>query len=111
MRLPSDLAERLEGKLTLTFREASQLLNLSLPTMYEAARNGSVPVISFGARAKRIPVGALLALCGFEDPHNAERTAEAVLPESNPFPNGKTLASVSDSRTQRGETFANDTRL
>lgn len=74
MRLPDDLADKLRGKAVLTIPEAAELLHLSLPTMYEAARNGSLPVLTFGARAKRVPVGALLSILGFEDTPNAEGT-------------------------------------
>ena len=104
MQLPNDLAAKLEGRLTLSIREAAELLSISLPTAYDAVRRQQLPSLSFGERALRVPVGSLLALCGFEDPPNAERTAEAILPTPAPipFPNGREAQSYEQQHTPTG---------
>jgi excisionase family DNA binding protein len=83
VQLPSDLAAKVEGKLTLTPRETAELVGVSLPTLYAAIRSGQLPSLRFGERAVRIPVGALLAACGFSEPES-ERTAAAVPSTPNP---------------------------
>ena len=103
MQLPSDLAERLSGRLTISVAEAAELLHLSLPTMYAAIRRGQVPVLEFGERAKRVPVGALLTLCGFEE--NKEGAEVSRLPLAQPTPTPLPILPFPNARKAQSDEF------
>lgn len=49
----------LEGKTTITIKEAAEQLNISTALMYELAERADFPVIPLGGRRKVIPVDGL----------------------------------------------------
>lgn len=43
-------------KMTLTVKEAAQMLNVSVPTMYDLTHRADFPVIIVGQRRRVIPI-------------------------------------------------------
>lgn len=51
------------GRGTVSVEEAAQVLGIGRRTAYQAAKEGTLPVLAFGRRL-RVPVAQLLAMLG-----------------------------------------------
>lgn len=57
--------EQLLSRPTISLRNVSEILEISLPTAYAAAKRGEIPTVQVG-RLKRVPTALFKKLLGLE---------------------------------------------